>query len=62
MCPVSTGRQKNYVEIQAETQPEEIRQRKRKTILPGSEARIIQPHSTGPGKKDQWDRRESSEK
>ena len=52
MCPVSTGRQKNYVEIQAETQPEEIRQRKRKTILQGSEARITQQHGTGPGKID----------
>lgn len=62
MCSVSTSRQKNDEEIQAETQSQEIKQRKRKTIRLGSKARITQEYGTDPGTAEQGERQENSER
>lgn len=61
MCSTNTGGQKNDVEIQAETQSQVIKHKKKKKrkIFPVSvKSRIIQQYSTGPGTIDQWNRQE----
>jgi len=60
MCSTNTGGQKNDVEIQAETQSQVIKHKKKKkeNFLGSVKSRIIQQYSTGPGTIDQWNRQE----